>query len=142
MPSPASGIRDIASKQRVLVVDDDLDSAELLGVLLERAGYDHRIARDSAAALAAALALVPHVALIDIGRPGMDGCQLLSAMRAEPVLANCRFVAVTGYSVEDLESRGDAAGFHAHLRKPIDFDAVYRVLGEQTQIAFDDTAAG
>jgi two-component system, sensor histidine kinase len=118
----------------VLIVDDSVDSADLLELLLQRSGYETRVVRSSSEAVAAALDFLPHVALIDIGLPGMDGVQLLSLMRAEAALGACRFVAVTGYSIEDLECRTEAASFHAHLRKPIDFDALYRVVGTACQI--------
>jgi CheY-like chemotaxis protein len=132
-------MRGLAEK-RVLIVDDSVDSADLLELLLQRSGYETRVIRSSSEAVAAALEFLPHVALIDIGLPGIDGVQLLALMRAEAALAACRFIAVTGYSVEDLECRTEALSFHAHLRKPVDLDALYRVVGKACQV--DDAGTG
>jgi CheY-like chemotaxis protein len=112
----------------VLVVDDHVDSAEMLGMLLEQAGCEVRLAHCAGEARPAAIAFLPHVALIDIGLPDMDGHDLLAALRAEDTLAGCRFVALTGYAVDDLERRGKAGGFELHLTKPVDFPALYKAV--------------
>lgn len=112
----------------MLVVDDHVDSAEILGVLLEQAGCEVRSAHSAAEALTAAIEFLPHVALIDIVLPDMDGHDLLAALRAQAALAGCRFVALTGYAVDDLERRGKADGFELHLTKPVDFPALYKVV--------------
>ena len=119
-------------KRRVLVVEDDADSAELLGFLLEHAGYQTHVARSAAAALEAAPVLQPHVALIDIGLPGVNGYELAALLRAEPLLKNCRLVATTGHSGRDAIARSLASGFDAHLTKPLDRAAVLAAVGEVT----------
>jgi CheY-like chemotaxis protein len=115
----------------VLIVDDNADSAELLGLLLERSRCTVKTVGDPFAALATALEFLPQVALIDIGLPGMDGIQLLKVMRAEQALSECRFIAVTGYSAHEINSRIDDTGFDAHVTKPIDFEMLYKAIGAE-----------
>jgi CheY-like chemotaxis protein len=121
----------------VLIVDDSADSADLLEMLLQRSGYETRVCKSAKEAVTVALQFLPHAALIDIGLPEIDGVELLALLRSEAALSACRYIAVTGYSIEDLRSRAAAAGFHAHLRKPVDFDALYRAVGAA---CLDDTA--
>jgi CheY-like chemotaxis protein len=108
--------------RRVLIVDDNHDSAELLALLLGREGHETRVAHDPQDAIPLARAFSPNVAFLDIGLPGMDGFELLRVLRASPELARCKFVAVTGY--EELRETHPSQGFDAHLVKPIDFDVV------------------
>jgi len=115
--------------RRVLIVDDNHDSAELLSVLLEREGHETRVAYDGPRALLVAAQFRPNIAFLDIGLPGMDGYELMSALREQPESSGCRFVAVTGY--EELRpGREGAATFDAHLVKPIDLDEVVRLVVE------------
>jgi CheY-like chemotaxis protein len=114
---PPSGIRERAT--RVLVVDDDFDSAEVLGVILAAKGYDVRVGLSAKEALAIVEDFTPHVALIDIGLPSTTGYELLAALRANAALGACRYVAVTGYDGKDLAQRSIRAGFHEHLVKPV-----------------------
>ena len=83
--------------RRVLIVDDNHDSAELLSVLLEREGHETRVAYDGPRALLVAAQFRPNIAFLDIGLPGMDGYELMSALRGQPETSGCKFVAVTGY---------------------------------------------
>ena len=119
----ASGTRNLAELRRVLIVDDNHDSAELLALVLGREGHETRVAYDPEDAIPLARSFRPHIALLDIGLPGMDGFQLLAILRGMPDLAACQFVAVTGYE-EDAIGGTAALGFDAHLRKPIDLNAV------------------
>ncbi|HWZ89684.1 MAG TPA: response regulator [Polyangiaceae bacterium] len=128
MSAPSSGVRATSDRPRVLIVDDHQDSAELLGVLLERSGCEIRAVNGSLEALAVAGEFRPHAAVIDIGLPDMDGYQLLAALRGDARLAECRFIAVTGYCSDELQRRSAEAGFSAHLVKPVDFAALYRVV--------------
>lgn len=125
-----SGVRNLAEVRRVLIVDDNHDSAELLAVVLGRQGHETRVAYDAVEAISVAARFCPDVALLDIGLPGMDGFELLRVLRATPELACCKFVAVTGY--EELR---EEQGFDAHLIKPVDLDSVLslvRKLGHST----------
>jgi hypothetical protein len=113
---------------RVLVVDDNEDSAESMAMLLALSGHDTRIAHDGAAALELTSSFRPHVVLLDIGLPGMNGYEVAREMRARPDTANAILVAMTGYGREDDRRRSSEAGFAHHLVKPIDLAALERVI--------------
>lgn len=123
-----SGTRKLSEIRRVLIVDDNHDSAELLSLLLGREGHETRVAHDGAEAIALAAAFRPNIAFLDIGLPDMSGYDLLSALRAHSELAGCKFVAVTGY--EELSPNSGSSGFDAHLVKPVDLDAVVHLVLE------------
>ncbi|MEO6603363.1 MAG: response regulator, partial [Polyangiaceae bacterium] len=79
-----SGTRNLAEVRRVLIVDDNHDSAELLELVLGREGHETRVAHDPQDAIPLAESFCPHVAFLDIGLPGMDGFQLLEILRRMP----------------------------------------------------------
>ena len=113
---------------RVLVVDDNQDGAEMLAELLVGRGYDTRVAHDAPAALDVAAEFAPDVALLDIGLPAMDGYELAARLRELPGLSRLRLIAVTGYGRKEDRRRTQEAGFHLHLVKPIDMDALEATL--------------
>ncbi|MEO8903220.1 MAG: response regulator [Polyangiaceae bacterium] len=117
-----SGTRNLSQAYRVLIVDDNHDSAELLALVLEREGHETRVAYDPQQAIPLALEFRPTLAFLDIGLPGMDGHELLAVLRAAPELEECKFVAVTGY--DDVTCAPGTGGFDGHLLKPIDLTAV------------------
>jgi CheY-like chemotaxis protein len=131
--NPPSGVRQPVSAQRVLVVDDSADAAELLRTVVERAGYLPRIASSARDALAAAVEFRPDIALIDIGLPDMDGYKLTKLLRAQPELQACRFIAVTGHTSPSAVARSIAAGFEAHLGKPVTADVLLAVIAQRGQ---------
>jgi len=106
--------------RKLLLVDDNLDAAESLSALLGLLGHDVRVANDGSAALVAAAEFRPDVVLCDIGLPRMDGYQVVAALRAQPRFATTRFVALTGYGRDEDRRRSLAAGFDAHLVKPVE----------------------
>ncbi len=122
----ASGTRKLSEIRRVLIVDDNPDSAELLSLLLRREGHETRMAHDGEEAIRVALTFCPNIAFLDIGLPGMDGYELLGILRECPEVLDCKFVAVTGH--EELSPGADAPAFDAHLLKPIDLNAVIRLV--------------
>ena len=126
--SRGSGTRNLSEVRRVLIVDDNRDSAELLAVLLGREGHETLVAHDGQEALAVAPRFRPNIAFLDIGLPGMDGFELLNILCVQPELEGCKFVAVTGY--EELHPASGTQLFDAHLVKPIDLDSVVRLVGE------------
>jgi PAS domain S-box-containing protein len=111
---------DQAPRLRVLVVDDNADAADLLSELLGILGHEVRTASDGPSAIATAREVVPHVVLCDIGLPLLDGYGVVAQMRAQPELADTRFIALTGYGRAEDRERSQASGFHAHLIKPAD----------------------
>jgi CheY-like chemotaxis protein len=109
---------------RVLMVEDNPDAAESLFMILEILGHHVRMVHDGMAALEAARANVPDIALVDIGLPGMDGYDLARAVRRDPALKGVVLVALTGYGQPEDRDRAMAAGFDYHLVKPVDPDAL------------------
>jgi PAS domain S-box-containing protein len=112
---------------RVLVVDDNPAVAEGLEMLIELLGHEVRTAPDGPAALQKAQAFKPQVALLDIGLPGMDGCELAQALRADSGEA-LLLIALTGYGDELTRERVRQAGFDHHFLKPCESDALEALL--------------
>jgi signal transduction histidine kinase len=112
--------------RKILVVDDNRLAAELTGVALTKLGHDVRVAFDGASALQIANEFIPHVALLDIGLPGMDGYELVRRLRGVWSTASVRFVAITGYGEQSDQERSMSAGFDAHVVKPVDLMTLER----------------
>jgi CheY-like chemotaxis protein len=106
--------------RRILVVDDNVDGAEMLALSLASMGHSVRVAHNGKTALDAAAEFHPEVALLDIGLPVMDGYELASRLRHLPGGDDIRLVAVTGYGQEKDRTASKAAGFSEHLVKPVD----------------------
>lgn len=125
--SDANDANDGMARKRVLVVDDNVDAAEGLRMLLELMGMEARAAYDGAAGLVATAEFAPHLVFLDIGMPGMDGFEFARRVRAEntpcPTL-----VAVSGWGQQDDRRRSREAGIDAHLVKPVDLDELQKVL--------------
>ncbi|RZL12006.1 MAG: PAS domain S-box protein [Rubrivivax sp.] len=105
---------------RVLVVDDNVDAAETLTLLLQMAGHHTLAAHDGPAALALTDRWTPDAVFLDIGMPGMSGYELLERLRLRPDLTGATFVALTGWGSEDDRRLAHEAGFDFHLTKPAD----------------------
>jgi len=119
--TPLQQIRGHAPARRVLIVDDNTDAAAMLKGALESLGHIVTTASDGPSALEMVRAFQPDVALLDIGLPVMDGYELARQMRRVPGLTrNLKLIAVTGYGLEADRERSSAAGFAAHLVKPVD----------------------
>lgn len=108
-----------ADALRVLVVDDNADAAESLGMLLEMHGHGVLTCLRPDEALTVAPDFAPHVCVLDIGLPGMSGHELAKALRGAG-LTRSTYIAVTGYGSEEARRASDAAGFAMHLTKPVD----------------------
>jgi signal transduction histidine kinase/ActR/RegA family two-component response regulator len=119
------------SSRRILVVDDNKDSAESLAVLLKNSGHEVHTAHDGPTALEAARSNPPDVVLLDIGLPGQSGLETARRMRQELGLDKALLVAVTGYGQEDDVRRSLEAGFNAHLVKPLDLNALDALIIDQ-----------
>ena len=113
----------------ILVVDDNQDAAESIGMLLGHLGADVRVAQDGTQALAAFEVHRPHVVFLDIGMPGMDGYELARRMRALPPDPHVTLVALTGWGQDDDRKRALGAGFDHHLVKPAQISALESLLG-------------
>lgn len=108
--------------KRILVVDDNLDAADSLVMLLKFSGYTVAVAHTAEAGLAIAQSFKPHFILLDLGLPAMGGYEVARRIRSLPALNGLRMFAVTGYDQEDDKRRSAEAGFDAHFVKPIDLD--------------------
>jgi CheY-like chemotaxis protein len=113
---------------RVLVVDDNEDAALMLADLLDAHGHEIRTAFDGPSALRIAGEFKPDVAVLDIGLPVMDGYELAGRIRSTPSLQAVRLIALTGYSQESDRERSRDAGFHAHLAKPVEIEALMKLV--------------
>ena len=116
--------------RRVLIVDDNADSAETMAMLLQIWGHDVQVAKDGPTALAVAAERRPEVVLLDIGLPGMTGYEVAQRLRALPEMADSVLVAVTGYGQEDDRRSTRAAGFALHLVKPVRPDVLRKVFAD------------
>jgi CheY-like chemotaxis protein len=105
---------------RVLVVDDNVDAADSLGMLLQLQGHDVRLVHDGLDALAAVREFRPDAILLDLGLPGIDGYEVARQLRMDVELRQPRLIALTGWGSEDDRRRALAAGFDHHLVKPVD----------------------
>jgi len=113
---------------RVLVVDDNRDAGETLGMLIETFGHQTRLAGDGRAALALFDEWRPQVVFLDIGLPGIDGYEVASEIRRRSAGSAPRLVAVTGYGQDRDRAKGRQAGFDAHLVKPAAYEAIAAIL--------------
>jgi two-component system CheB/CheR fusion protein len=125
-PLPAAAPR--GEPRRLLVVDDNLDAAESLALLLAAQGHEVRRAHSGPEALAVARDFVPEVILLDIGLPGMDGYEVARSVRGDRALRHCQVIAVTGYGRDEDRRRSREAGFDHHLVKPVTLAALKAVL--------------
>jgi PAS domain S-box-containing protein len=119
-----------ARRLRILIVDDNVDAASMLAMLLEASGHQVMVEHDGPRALLRAKAEAPDVCLLDIGLPGMDGIELAQGLRRLPETAGAVLVAVTGYGQDTDRQRTLAAGFDHHLVKPLDMKSLFSILGQ------------
>jgi PAS domain S-box-containing protein len=133
VPAPPASTPEVPSPvrpRRIVVVEDNIDSAESMAMMLELAGHQVAVAHTGAAGVALARSFQPEIVLCDIGLPGeLDGYAVARALRAERSLRSARLIALTGYGQEDDKLRAHEAGFEEHLTKPVDPETLDRVLG-------------
>ncbi|XXX72124.1 GAF domain-containing protein [Sorangium sp. So ce134] len=123
---PAEGAP--SSALRILVVDDSVDGAESLALLLRISGHEAQAVHTGPEALTAARALGPDLVFLDIGLPGMNGYEVARRLRSEPDLAGLFLVALTGWGTEEDRRQAREAGFDHHLTKPVDAAEVKRLV--------------
>jgi PAS domain S-box-containing protein len=117
-----------STRRRVLVVDDNVDAAQSLGLLLGQMGCEVQIAHGGAAAIEAARAGQPHLVLLDISMPGIDGYSVVRRLKQDLAFREVPFIAVTGLGREADRDRAREAGFSEHLVKPVSPEALRKVL--------------
>ncbi len=120
----------VASGHRLLVVDDNRDAAESLGMLFTLQGHEVRIAHSGAEALEITATYVPDLIFLDIGMPGMDGHEVARRIRRQPGLQHVVLAALTGWGQQEDRRRTAEAGFDHHLVKPPTPAAVEEVLAD------------
>jgi CheY-like chemotaxis protein len=130
-PSPRrgdAGASDPAPLRRILVVDDNVDSADSMAELLRVWGHEVQAVYNGSEALGAAAEFRPEIALLDIDMPDMSGYELARRLTVRDGLNGTMFVALTGYGQDEDHRRSAEAGFRAHLVKPVDPEALRRLL--------------
>ncbi len=118
-------------KQRVLVVDDNFDSADSLATLLRFMGHEVQTAFDGLQAVDAARDFHPSIMLLDIGLPKLNGYEVARRVRAQPGGEKIKLVAVTGWSQDEDVRRAKEAGFDLHLVKPVGLVVLKKVLSAE-----------
>jgi PAS domain S-box-containing protein len=122
------GVRKQGTRLRVLIVDDNKDSADALAKLLQGGGHRTEVRYDGESAFAAAEALRPDVVLLDLGMPQVDGYEVCRRIRARSWGRRTRIVALTGWGRPEDRERTRAGGFDDHLVKPVEIGALEAVL--------------
>jgi PAS domain S-box-containing protein len=131
---PASSLVPAESDQasgpslRVMVVDDNVDTVSTLAMLVKESGHDVQTAYDGSSVVEAVLDYRPHLVLLDIGLPGLNGLEVAKQLRQQPALKNVVLVAMTGYGQEGDRQRSFDAGFDHHLVKPGDFGKLLQIM--------------
>lgn len=119
-----TAVGELPRRKRVLVVDDNIDAADSIVIILNEAGYEVTSVHDGPAALAEAQRFRPEVIVLDIGLPGMSGYDVARRLRHDPEFKRTPLVAVTGYGQDSDRQRSRDAGFNYHLTKPVDPDVL------------------
>jgi CheY-like chemotaxis protein len=117
-----------SAQRRILVVDDNHDVADSLGMLLRLLDYDVQVVHDGLLALETIGSYRPYVVLLDIGMPGMDGYEVARQVRQQPEFKDLPLIALTGWRQEEDRRRSQEAGFNHHLVKPVDPDILEQML--------------
>ena len=117
-------------KLRVMVVEDEPDTASTISQLLQLWGHLVQVATEPAAALRLAEQSAPDVFILDVGLPGMDGCQLAAKIRQRWPGKPPYLIAVTGYGMEEDRRRSRESGIDLHLVKPVDPELLRCILGQ------------
>ncbi|HTJ92466.1 MAG TPA: response regulator [Pararobbsia sp.] len=125
-----SAVEDAVPARRVLLVDDSVDAASAMSLLLETLGHEVRVAHDGVTALEVAAQYAPEVVILDIGLPGMDGYQIARSMRERKSTAGALLIALTGYGQASDRQRSHEAGFDRHFVKPVSFNEIEQVIVE------------
>lgn len=118
--------------RRILIVDDNVDVARSLWILLKQMGHQVEVAHDGRSALDTARRQRPEVLFIDLAMPQMDGYELVQRLRREPQLERSLMVAMSGFGLDEDRARTQRAGFDQHLMKPVDPNFLESLLGPRS----------
>jgi PAS domain S-box-containing protein len=129
------GPRELPPALRVLIVDDHIDTAEALALLLRRRNCEVRVAHDGPAGIEAARQFNPEVLLLDLGLPVIDGYEIAATLRADPKLKEALFIAISGYALNTDKAHALAAGFDHHCAKPVDLSQLMEVINTKYSCA-------
>jgi len=121
-------------QRRVLIVDDNRDSADSLAMLMQITGNKTYMAHDGVEAVAAVEKYRPEVVLLDIGLPGLDGHEVCRRVREQPWGKDIVVIALTGWGQDDDRRKSQEAGFDGHLVKPVDYDKLLELLASLTKV--------
>ncbi|HTU93691.1 MAG TPA: response regulator [Gemmataceae bacterium] len=124
----ACGSSPLAPPRRILIIDDNQDSADSLAILLHMLGHEVRVAYDGESGLLLAEEFSPDIMLIDIGLPRLSGLEAAQRIRHDLGLRDALLIAMTGYGQEEDKRRSREAGFNAHLVKPVDFSELQALM--------------
>ena len=129
-PSKVSSEPFDRSSLRILVVEDDPESLQMMGALLALWGYEPRLVPGGPAALEQVERETPDIVLLDLGLPGMDGFEVARRLRGRPGGDSLFIAAVTAYRGEEHQRQAKEAGFDRYLMKPVDIDTLRQVLSQ------------
>lgn len=116
--------------ERILIVDDNAQNLKLARVILVAAGYEVRTAADAEEAIETLSTFVPRLILMDLQLPGMDGLELTRRLKADPERSAIVILALTAYAMKGDEDKARAAGCDGYITKPIDTDALPRLVAD------------
>ena len=125
-------LQEPATVRRILIVDDNRDSADSLAMLLEITGNKTFVAHDGDEAIAAVEKHRPEVVLLDIGLPKLSGHEVCRRVREQPWGKDIVVIALTGWGQEEDRRKSQEAGFDSHLVKPVNYDELLELLGSLT----------
>jgi CheY-like chemotaxis protein len=123
------------ARKVILIVDDNVQNLKLTKVILTIEGYKVRTAIDAEEALTILESCTPHLILMDMQLPRMDGLELTRQLKADPVRRGIVIIALTAFAMKGDEIKAYAAGCDGYLSKPIDIDALARVVAEQLAVS-------
>ena len=129
----APAVKDSPRRFRILVVDDNHDSALSLAMILSIMGHETRTAHDGEMAVVTAESFLPDVVLLDIGLPKLNGYEVAQRIREQPWGAAMFLIAVTGWGQEEDRQRSSEVGLNVHMVKPVEASALEKLLAELPQ---------
>jgi two-component system CheB/CheR fusion protein len=121
----------VVTGSRLVIVEDNDDSRELMCALLTRSGFEVRTAADGLSALTLIAEFAPHAAVVDVGLPGIDGFEVARRLRADPKHHQLTLIALTGYGQQSDRATAINAGFDAHLVKPVRLEQLLAIISRQ-----------